>query len=108
MARTIAASGRGGTAKSTFCALLIEGLLMTGEMPLLPVDADPNSFLGLILGLSPQRTIGDIREDMAGGRRHLSPGVPKHLVTEQEIHESVVKSDGFDLVTMGRPLLRGE
>ena len=103
MARTIAVSGKGGTGKTTFCALLIEELLAAGEKPVLAVDADPNASLGLMLGTAPERSIGDIREDMVEKKMELSPGVPKVRIVEQEINECLVESSGFDLITMGRP-----
>ncbi len=103
MAKTVAVSGKGGTGKSTFATLLLEGLLAAGEKPILAVDADPNSTFGLMLGVAPERAIGDIREDMVDRKTQLSPGVPKNIIIEQEINECLVEATGFDLITMGRP-----
>jgi len=103
MGTTIAVSGKGGTGKTSFCALLIEALLAAGETPVLAVDGDPNSSLGLMLGAPPERTIGDIREGLVEEKMRLSPGVSKNQIIEREINECVVESRGFDLVAMGRP-----
>ena len=102
MTETIAVSGKGGTGKTTFCALLIEGLLAAGRKPILAVDADPNSSLGLMLGVTPERSIGDIREEMAEQKVRGATGVPRDALIEQIINESVAESEGLDLLTMGR------
>ena len=69
----------------------------------LAVDADPNATLGVALGVECETAIADIREDVLEKRIELSPGMSKERQIEYMIHDSVVESQGFDLITMGRP-----
>jgi CO dehydrogenase maturation factor len=70
--------------------------------PVLAVDADPNSTLAPLLGVAAGRRISDIREEIMKAKAEVS-GVPKERLLEQELGGCVVESDGFDLLTMGRP-----
>jgi CO dehydrogenase maturation factor len=47
----IAVAGKGGTGKTTFCALLIRHLVSIGQTPILAVDADANANLHEALGM---------------------------------------------------------
>ena len=62
MSLSIAASGKGGVGKTTVCALLVRYLIEAGKGPVLAVDADPNSSLGSLLGMEPEKKIADLRE----------------------------------------------
>jgi len=102
LACTIAVSGKGGSGKTTVAGLLIRALIERGAT-VLAVDADPNSCLGEFLGVRPQRTIADIREEVLAERQAASPGVPKERIIEYELQACVVEAQKFDLITMGRP-----
>ena len=97
---TIAITGKGGTGKTTFAALLIK-YLSTQSSNILAVDADPNSNLGERLGLSVEQTIGHLREDLL--KESLPAGVPKNELIEYQIRLALVEGDAFDLIVMGRP-----
>ncbi len=105
MTKTIAIAGKGGTGKTSIAALLVALLSKKGLV--LAVDADPSSNLNQALGvpLDDDRTVGRIREkitdDVSKGR--LSPTVPKQEYLFGKILESLVESQGFDLLAMGRP-----
>ncbi len=102
MTQTIAISGKGGSGKTTIAAMMIKLLIEQATGPILAVDADPNSCLGLALGVEPIGTIADIREKAAGKE-------PSNVVTdrvrtfEYGIQQVVTESEGFDLITIGRP-----
>ena len=66
MTTTIAVAGKGGTGKTTVCAMVTRYLIQQGFGPVLAIDADPSSNLNLVLGLplEDQETVGHIREDM--------------------------------------------
>jgi len=64
MPKSIAVAGKGGTGKTTIAALLIARLRELGRGPVLAVDADPDSNLGNLLGIEPQESIGDLREEV--------------------------------------------
>ena len=104
MAYTIAITGKGGVGKTTLGALLVHRLIARGCRPVLAVDADPNTSLDAALGVKAQTTIGRIREEtkeIAG--KGMSTGVAKQQLLELKIAESLVESDDFDLIAMGRP-----
>jgi len=98
---TIAITGKGGTGKTTFAALLIKYLSAAPSGTILAVDADPNSNLNERLGLSIERTIGNLREDLL--KESLPAGVPKNELIEYQIRLALVEGDAFDLIVMGRP-----
>jgi len=104
MAFTIAVTGKGGVGKTTVSALLVRCLIERGCTPVLAVDADPNTCLDLALGVEINSTIGGAREEAKQiVSQGASAGIPKHLLLEMKVAESLVESDDFDLMAMGRP-----
>jgi CO dehydrogenase maturation factor len=104
MSYAVAITGKGGVGKTTVASLLVTRLIARGCGPVLAIDADPNTCLDAALGLEIERTIGAIREEareMAG--RGLAAGVSKREVLELKIAESMVETQDFDLIAMGRP-----
>jgi CO dehydrogenase maturation factor len=103
MSYTIAVAGKGGTGKTTVAALTVSRLIAAGRNPVLAVDADPNSCLDAALGVKVVQTVGAVREEareMAG--KGLGTGISKAELLELKIHGSLVESDSFDLIAMGR------
>ncbi len=113
MTTTIALAGKGGTGKTTVAAMVIKYLLEKQESPILAIDADPSANLNMVLGVELDWTVGEIREDMlekvkssaaAGGAAmgSLAGGMSKRDYLSYEIQSSVIESDRFDLIAMGR------
>jgi CO dehydrogenase maturation factor len=103
MATTIAISGKGGSGKTTLAAMIIRLLLeKQGRGSILAVDADPNSCLGLALGIQPETSIADLRED-ARNKPANNAGVDRLRTFEYGIQQAITEAAGFDLLTMGRP-----
>ena len=103
MTTTIAISGKGGSGKTTVAAMIIRQLLeQSGAGSVLAVDADPNSCLGLTLGIEPAGTVADIREDSQTKVPTIT-GMDKLRTVEYNIQQAITESNGFDLLTMGRP-----
>lgn len=103
MNRLIAISGKGGVGKTTIAGLIVHGLITRGNSPVLAVDADPNMCLDDVLGVKVEKTIGGVREEakiIAG--KGMTSGVSKQQLLEMKIAESLVESDNFDLIAMGR------
>ncbi|GBE58304.1 cobQ/CobB/MinD/ParA nucleotide binding domain protein [bacterium BMS3Abin01] len=100
---TIAVAGKGGTGKTTICALVVRYLLARGETPVLAVDADPNSNLGQTLGVEVGITVGSAREQGFTGDREIPSGMTKDDFVQYKIQEALAEAEGFDLLTMGRP-----
>ena len=102
MAFVIALSGKGGTGKTALAALMIRHLAAERGRAVLAVDADPNSCLGPALGIEPEHTVAEIREDAREGRLNLAPGMSKERQIEYLLQNCVVEEKKFDLLTMGR------
>jgi CO dehydrogenase maturation factor len=100
MSTTIAMAGKGGTGKTTIAGLLIRFLLKKGIKPILAVDADANANLNEVLGLDVETTLGEAREGLKDG---VPPGMTRDLYMEYKVHESLIESEGYDLIVMGRP-----
>jgi len=103
MSFIVAISGKGGTGKTTFAALLIKEAIKHGIEPLLAVDADPNYNLGDALGMKPDTTIADITEMFFKNKISLPPGMSKESYLELHLNSAVIEGDKVDLVVMGRP-----
>ena len=98
---TIALSGKGGTGKTTVSSLLVRSFIDLGEVPVLAIDADPNANLHEALGVSVHETLGSMREEAFS--RNIPPGMNRHDYVRFRFRQSLVESNGFDLVAMGRP-----
>lgn len=114
MPLTIAVGGKGGVGKTTLSGLIIRYLLDAGKTPILAVDADANSNLNEILGVSINktdgslrtngsvRTIGSLREEVLNEIKNLPLGVFKENYLEYKIQEAIIEEKGYDLLVMGR------
>ncbi|MDP3176350.1 MAG: AAA family ATPase, partial [Spirochaetaceae bacterium] len=104
MSYVIAITGKGGVGKTTIAGLAVRSLIEAGRTPVLAVDADPNSCLDAALGVTVRGTVGSIREEAreAAGQG-MGAGISKQQLLELRIAESLVESEGFDLIAMGRP-----
>ena len=101
MPKVIAVAGKGGVGKTTLCSMIVRYLVekMDGG-PVLAVDADPNSNLNEVLGLSVQMTIGRARELM---KKEVPVNMTKDVWFNYKLNEAIIESKGFDLLVMGRP-----
>ncbi|MGW8251654.1 MAG: ATP-binding protein [Anaerolineales bacterium] len=113
MTTTIALAGKGGVGKTTIAGMVVKYLIQNQPRPVLAIDADPSSNLNMVLGLDLDWTVGEIREDMlhqvreslvVGGAAmgSMPGGVSKREYLDMQIRSSLVESDRFDLIAMGR------
>jgi len=102
MAKTVAVAGKGGTGKTTVAALMIKHLSERASGPVLAIDADPAASLGTVLGLKVEKTIGDLREETLRQMKDFPPGMSKEAYIELGLHQIIVETPKFDLITMGR------
>jgi CO dehydrogenase maturation factor len=102
MATTIAISGKGGSGKTTLAAMIIRLLRGRSQGAILAVDADPNSCLAPTIGVEPEITIAEIREQ-SREQQPSTGGMDKLRSLEYGIQQAVTEAMGFDLLTMGRP-----
>lgn len=110
MTTTIALAGKGGTGKTTVAALLIRYLVEERGGAILAIDADPASNLHMVLGMTVDQTIGEIREDMldqvqtSGALAGAMPGgMSKQEYLDYQVQMSLVEGEQIDLLAMGRP-----
>ena len=101
MGHMIAVTGKGGVGKTTFSSLLIKNLADSGKKPVLAIDADPNSCLDAALGVKITNTIGRAREVVKA--EGAAPNISTKELLQIKLNESLIESDGFDLIAMGRP-----
>jgi CO dehydrogenase maturation factor len=104
MSYLIAITGKGGVGKTTIAGLIIKILLSNKCVPVLAVDADPNTCLDQALGVKVEKTVGRLREE-AGEEAKLgmATGISKQQLIEMKISESLVEAQDFDFIAMGRP-----
>ncbi|MDD4907864.1 MAG: AAA family ATPase [Candidatus Omnitrophica bacterium] len=103
MSHVIALAGKGGTGKTTIAALILRVIKERKLGSALIVDADPSSNLAEVLGVKVKDTIGDILNEVAGDPSKIPPGMPKERFIEYRVQTSVIESEGFDILTMGKP-----
>ena len=103
MALQIAVAGKGGTGKTTFAALALEQLTVSGLKPVLAVDADANANLNEALGIEVEETIADILAGLKNGTEPMPAGMTKEQYVEYKIYQSLAEGDDVDLLSMGGP-----
>ncbi len=106
MAYVTAFAGKGGTGKTTIAALTIRYLVEKRRKPVLAVDADSNSCLNEALGVPVHATIGGLREEslaMVRSGAERPGGMSMEQLFDYQVQQSLIESDGFDLMVMGRP-----
>ncbi|MCX5809077.1 MAG: AAA family ATPase [Proteobacteria bacterium] len=101
MPKVIAIAGKGGVGKTTFTGMLVRYIVeKLKDVPVLAVDADPNSNLNELLGVTVKISIGDARELM---KKDVPAGMTKDVWFEYKVNEAVIEGKRFDLLVMGRP-----
>ncbi|MDI6811338.1 MAG: AAA family ATPase [archaeon] len=103
--KVIAVAGKGGTGKTAIAALLIREILKSKEKEdicVLAVDADADSNLPETLGISYDKTVGDIREDLLEAKQQ-DTALDIRLQFEGKIAEIIAEGEHYDLLVMGRP-----
>ncbi len=103
MAFTFALAGKGGTGKTTTAALVVRALYEQGAGTVLAVDADPNACLHESLGVTVERSVGEITEEMLNSTEATPGGMSKNAWLEYNVQRFVVEEREFDLLSMGRP-----
>jgi CO dehydrogenase maturation factor len=103
--KVIAITGKGGTGKTAVTAMLIRYLLLDSakKYRILAIDADPDANLADALGVTVNKTIGDMREFMQQSRYTTSPDTDKQALFESKLFEILAEEEGFDLLVMGKP-----
>ena len=99
----IAVAGKGGTGKTSFCALLIRYLIENKKTPILAVDADPNANLNEALGLEiVNDTVSELiakTKDFKG----IPSGMSQDTYIEYKLNAALAEGKSVDLLVMGGP-----
>jgi len=99
---SIAVAGKGGSGKTSVACLAIRYLKKKGLVPVLAVDADGNANLGESLGLVLEDTIGSVLAAFNEDKISIPSGLTKGAYLELKLNETIVESEGLDLISMGR------
>ena len=102
-ANIIAVAGKGGTGKTVIASLILKFLAEYGAERALAIDADPATCLPSTLGVKVNKTIGDVREEIASPSQvFFSEDMPTDMLIEYKIDEIIVNTPQFSLLAMGR------
>ena len=102
MTLALAVAGKGGSGKTSIASLIIRYLKNSRPGLILAIDADANANLGEGLGLNIEKTIGSVIAGFNEEKINIPPGMTKEAYLEFKLNETVVESQGLDLITMGR------
>lgn len=98
----IAVAGKGGTGKTVIASLLLKFLTENGKGRVLAIDADPATCLPSTLGVTVQKTIGDVREEIASPSQvFFSEDMPTDMLIEYKIEDIMVNTPLFSILAMG-------
>ncbi|QOX62321.1 AAA family ATPase [Anoxybacterium hadale] len=99
----IAVAGKGGTGKTSFCALLIRYLIERGKTPILAVDADANANLNEALGFSIENET--VSELIAATKdpNAIPSGMTQDVFIEYKLNAALEEGKNVDLIVMGGP-----
>ncbi|MBR5260406.1 MAG: AAA family ATPase [Eggerthellaceae bacterium] len=103
--RVIAICGKGGVGKTAFSAMAAHALMHredTGR--LLVIDADPAFGLAFALGMPTEPNIATVREALLSAARSGDIEAEQDMARELDymVFESLVETDGFAFLAMGR------
>jgi len=103
MGLVLAVNGKGGTGKTTIAALMISHIASKGLGSILAVDADPNYTLAAAFGMKLEHTMVGVIEETSLKKDQIPGGMSKDRFIAMRVQESVIESEDFDLLAMGRP-----
>ncbi len=106
--KVIAFCGKGGAGKTSLCALAIK-YLTERKKRVLAIDADPAGGLSWALGITPARTLDDLRISLHNiiNDKELRTGDELYELANYELLASLVEHTGFDFLAVGRPESEG-
>ena len=100
----LSVSGKGGTGKTTFSALMLKWIIENTDDIALIVDADPATNLPDVLGIKIKNTVGQVSKRIQKEIEEstLSPTVEKKNLLEAWLFQTLVEEDRYDFLAMGR------
>jgi CO dehydrogenase maturation factor len=98
MCAAVAVAGKGGVGKTALSALIIRALSKRGGV--FAVDADPDSNLPHALGVTVEKTVAEVREEILNAPIRKTPA-DKSITLEIGLYESIQELPQFDMIVMG-------
>jgi CO dehydrogenase maturation factor len=101
----IAVSGKGGVGKTSITALMVKLLSQpSNKGSILAIDANPDSNLPNVLGISVDKTVGKVTDELKKSieRAEIPLGMTKEDILESHVFEILKELPNFDLLVMGR------
>lgn len=104
--KIIALCGKGGVGKTSVSAVMVK--ILCEKYPgkrILAIDADPSVGLATALGVTEKGTINDIREDFIrlADQRKDAEAIEMLHEARDRIFDSLVETDAFSFLAIGRP-----
>lgn len=103
--RIIAVCGKGGAGKTSAAALITRILMERTAGKILAIDADPAVGLATALGMTPHRTIDDIRKRIVESIRANQAGDVRQIQAriDYEILSALTEKENMAFLAIGRP-----
>lgn len=101
----IAVSGKGGVGKTSITALMIKLLSEDkSKKNILAIDANPDSNLPNVLGISVDKTVGMVTDQLKKSieRAEIPLEMTKEDILESRVFEILKETPSFDILVMGR------
>ena len=103
MSVQIAVAGKGGTGKTSFCAMLIRYLIDRGKTPVLAVDADANANLNEALGFTIEHeTVSELIASTKDPAK-IPGGMSQDVFINYKLNAALSEGKKVDLLVMGGP-----
>lgn len=101
----IAVCGKGGSGKTALVGLMTKYILETEKKRLLVIDADPTMNLSMVLGIKPEKTVNDIREQIINEARRAGKTEKENLARSLDymLFSALIETNRFSFLVMGRP-----
>lgn len=108
-AKILAVAGKGGVGKTSVSAAMLRVLTRAyPESRILAIDADPAVGLSTALGVTPDKTLDDIRREVAGEVTQREGGVSDILESVRgRLERATLHRAGYDFFAIGRPETAG-